>query len=352
MLDIALISDIDDFAKLRGEWSDLVNRCHPNHVFMTWEWLFTWWRYFGHDRQLFIIVARDRNELIGLVPLMLAVYPRRHGDKVFSHARHLHFIGYRYEQSWNDCMDIPAVRKPEVIESLLDYLKQHAHCWDFVDFWDLEDGSETLLCVIDSARRAALPIIKNALIHPRPYIPMTSDWQSYYRTKVSKNLRKNTERRIRRLKETGTLAFVKAEPMTLMSHLAALFELYEKNEIARDKHVMFSQSAYQDFYRSLSQVCPFEWLDCPTLELNGKVIAASFVWRYNSKLLDLTPAFDPDYSAFAPGTVLLRYMIEDSFGDEQIGEYDFGWGDDAYKFDWTTTERQARRLLIGAPVSA
>jgi CelD/BcsL family acetyltransferase involved in cellulose biosynthesis len=97
MLDITLISDIDEFARLRSEWSDLLNRCDPNHVFMKWEWLFTWWTHFGHGRQLFILVARDRNELIGLVLLMLVLYPRRHGDKTFSHASPLalHWVPIR-----------------------------------------------------------------------------------------------------------------------------------------------------------------------------------------------------------------------------------------------------------------
>jgi len=35
---VTLVRDIKGLAGLRDQWQPLLNRCRPNHVFMTWEW--------------------------------------------------------------------------------------------------------------------------------------------------------------------------------------------------------------------------------------------------------------------------------------------------------------------------
>jgi CelD/BcsL family acetyltransferase involved in cellulose biosynthesis len=244
-------------------------------------------------------------------------------------------------------MDVVGVRQSPVMDSVLDYLRQRQHLWDFLDLWDIDETSITLGLLLESASHLGLPVVSTSSIEPRPYLATTSDWRSYYRSTISQRLRQNIERRTRLLQQRGALAFVKAEPSTMMSHLASLFELYQKCETSRNKSVMFSEAVYRDFYQSLAQTCPFEWLDCPTLELNGKAIAASFGFRYNSRLLGCTMAFDPEYARLAPGTVLLGHMIQDCFADDGIQELDFGSGGEAYKYEWTTTQRRACQVLIG-----
>ena len=58
-------------------------------VFLTWEWIRTWWLYFGHDRELWPVTARERQgSLVGLAPLMREAH-RKGGVKL----RTIAFIG-------------------------------------------------------------------------------------------------------------------------------------------------------------------------------------------------------------------------------------------------------------------
>ena len=39
-------------------------------MFLTWEWLFTWWRHYGEGKQLRVILIKDHDQIIGIAPFM------------------------------------------------------------------------------------------------------------------------------------------------------------------------------------------------------------------------------------------------------------------------------------------
>src|SRR2546427_4482076 len=45
------------FEKLREEWNELLQASASNCLFLTWEWLYTWWKHLSEDRRLFIITV-------------------------------------------------------------------------------------------------------------------------------------------------------------------------------------------------------------------------------------------------------------------------------------------------------
>src|SRR5262245_12796700 len=69
-MNIRVIED-QEFLALRAEWNDLLSRSSSDTIFLTWEWLSSWWEsYAGAGDVLQIIVVRDRtSELIGILPL-------------------------------------------------------------------------------------------------------------------------------------------------------------------------------------------------------------------------------------------------------------------------------------------
>src|SRR3989338_6121715 len=62
----------EKFRDLKIEWDQLLSLSSTNAVYLTWEWLFTWWEIFGDDRrELFIIAVRENGQLIGIAPLII-----------------------------------------------------------------------------------------------------------------------------------------------------------------------------------------------------------------------------------------------------------------------------------------
>jgi hypothetical protein len=338
---VTLIQTLEDMTALKARWQSLLNQSSQNYVFMTWEWAFTWWKHFGQQRDLFILVVEDRGEIIGILPLMLFVRRLRHGVK----RRYLHFIGFRFEQRWNDWMDVIAVQKREVLQAALTYLEAYQDLWDFLDLWDIPEESDTAEALSDLSALYGFALRKKT-VHVCPYVSTVSSWDSYYRASSFKTITGDIKRKTRRLQAKGHLEVEWAANTNLVSNLESLFDLHQRRQAARNQASMFSQEVYRNFYQDLVRVFPRDQIDCSIVKLDGKVIAVHFGFRYNHKFYWCTPSFDLEYGAFSPGKILLRYIMEKCFTDSSIHEFDFLAGPEPYKYDWATGERRSCAISI------
>src|SRR2546430_13565288 len=66
---IKTIEDAAGFCALRKEWDELLEASASNSFFLTWEWLYPWWKHLSGDRKLRIITLRSDGELIAIAPL-------------------------------------------------------------------------------------------------------------------------------------------------------------------------------------------------------------------------------------------------------------------------------------------
>ncbi len=59
-------------------WRDLVARSGADRLFLSFEWLTTWWQHFGQPRgKLRMLVAYSDGELVGAAPMYLLGAHRR-----------------------------------------------------------------------------------------------------------------------------------------------------------------------------------------------------------------------------------------------------------------------------------
>src|SRR4051812_18413625 len=75
-LDVCLLTEAAELAKLEPQWRALLDESDSNEVTLSPEWLRTWWDVFGGQqaRRLRCLRVNALGELIGLVPLLA----RRH----------------------------------------------------------------------------------------------------------------------------------------------------------------------------------------------------------------------------------------------------------------------------------
>src|SRR5262245_19899198 len=69
---VETITDPEVLTALRGEWRDLLQASSADCVFLTWQWLSTWWRHLSQGRRLCLIAVRSAGELIAVAPFMVA----------------------------------------------------------------------------------------------------------------------------------------------------------------------------------------------------------------------------------------------------------------------------------------
>ena len=72
-MSIQIIKTKDEFCGLREVWNQLLSRSDSDTIFLTWEWLSSWWEaYTGPTDDLHIIVVRDQGgQITGIAPFFL-----------------------------------------------------------------------------------------------------------------------------------------------------------------------------------------------------------------------------------------------------------------------------------------
>ena len=73
---IKLIENTQDFLKLQEDWNNILKKSYANFPFLTFEWLSNWWKYFGKNKQLFIMTAHenDNGPPHAIAPFMLVEF--------------------------------------------------------------------------------------------------------------------------------------------------------------------------------------------------------------------------------------------------------------------------------------
>ncbi|PKK84309.1 MAG: hypothetical protein CVT49_04050 [candidate division Zixibacteria bacterium HGW-Zixibacteria-1] len=140
MADVIKIDSLEGFEKLMPVWSELLERSDFDSIFITYEWLHTWWQVYGGSHDLFILAVKDSDSFIGLAPLMRTNYG---GKKI------IQFIGTPNA----DYCDFIGTNKNIIISSVLSFLKQHILDWDSIEFSQIPEESISRTALESYARQ-------------------------------------------------------------------------------------------------------------------------------------------------------------------------------------------------------
>ena len=66
-----VIDSLWGFSALRGEWDSLLRDSASVSLFLTWEWLHSWWTHLGGSSQLRMLAVRAGKELIAIAPFQM-----------------------------------------------------------------------------------------------------------------------------------------------------------------------------------------------------------------------------------------------------------------------------------------
>jgi hypothetical protein len=69
------VREISDFEEMKVDWDALLEKSHVNtNIFLTWEWLSTWWNHFEKGRKPLTLLVEDEQKVLAIAPLMLSEY--------------------------------------------------------------------------------------------------------------------------------------------------------------------------------------------------------------------------------------------------------------------------------------
>jgi CelD/BcsL family acetyltransferase involved in cellulose biosynthesis len=324
---------------LREPWAALLTRIPGAPIFLTWEWIDTWWRHFGEGRELWLLTAWNGDqELVGLAPLM--VDPHCGGPL---HLRRMCFLGSGLVCPCHIDIVARSEEKEAICTAFLSHIRACGAKWDILD---LESTAQDCTLKHQLARaRGHYRVTKDLVC---PFISLPDSWDIYHKG-LKKKLRRNLRYFRGRLEQDygGQIAFHRvADVEELPSAMNSLTAMHQKRWHARNQATCFDNNRYVEFHRELAAVAlEQDWLRFYQLRVAGHVIAALYCFRYQDTFYAYQIGFDLDWSLYSPGRLLIAHVIREAI-EEGAHEFDWLRGGHDYKFAWTGESRTDSCLLF------
>jgi CelD/BcsL family acetyltransferase involved in cellulose biosynthesis/peptidoglycan/xylan/chitin deacetylase (PgdA/CDA1 family) len=326
---------------LQDAWNGLLARSRSETIFLTWEWVNTWWSVYGRSGELRVLLAVDGGGGIqGIAPLRRSAI-RKYG-RVYPA---LAFIGDGSADS--DYLDFIAAPGEEaaVMAAFQRHLDSEFAAGAVVELNEIPDSSPVLEILREQGRKRGMVWAESE--SPCGSVSLPGDWESYlkmlaprFRTKVRSLLRTLESR-------AGVRLYFCEEAAQVESLLPALFELHGKRWTREAKTGVFQWEEKRKFYRCLSALLLERgWLSFSVLEWNGRVLACQYGFTYKRRYFQLQEGYDPDCEHWNVGIGLRAWSIRQMIA-QGVSGYDFLGGMGRHKSDWGAQTKLSRRVLMG-----
>lgn len=325
-LEVEVISSLFRLENIRTEWSRLEATVSHITPFQTPEWLLTWWHHFGSG-ELQVYAFRAAGTLIAIVPAFLHDWQER---------RQLTLIG----SGVSDYLDplIASDERERVVRCLREHLRSQPG-WDICIWQDL--SADTPLATIGSDRHMSAQREPDQSCSE---IVIDQAFASYWAARPS-GLRRN-ERRYRSKAEQLAPIIITVDRSSDRECLDALIRLHTVRWREQGEPGMIVANRSANFLRDVAETfAPREMMLFFSLRFQGEIAAVILGFPYGNVIYGYLSAFDPSYSAFGFGRLLLFEALQYAF-KEGFSSWNFLRGGEAYKFDWGAREIPKCRLII------
>ena len=341
-LEIELYTEIESLAPLGDSWNQLLCSSKNDNIFLTWEWVSTWWQDFGREQGLSILLAREPDGAIaGIAPLKIRTWKYRRLLPV----RSVEFIGFGKEVTPEHLnFIIRQGMEQACIEAFLQFLMTRSSFWDLLYLTDIPEDSLTLSFVQQELERLEIP----SRIHPHavcPYLQLPETWEAYMSGK-SKNFRKKTKEHIRVLKRDHGVRFVQFPPDGgLEQGFETMAALHQDRWGEESKKF----NTYLHFYKKVNDLfLKKDWLRLYFLEVDSQNVASLYCFLYNGVMTYYQAGRKASWEDKHVGKIIMANTIQEAIR-EKAEIFDFLRGPESYKYRWTDTDRRTFRVEAFKP---
>lgn len=304
------------------EWDLLVDRLGAS-PFTRPGWIRCWHDAFGGPA-LTVLVASSQDRLVGVLPLWTR-------------------LGFAYSPTNWQTPDFGMVAEdPDVARGLVTAALEHARCQVQLEF--LDDDNARLF---QEAAASAGWLHADYVMQRSPYVDLTGTFEDY-RASLSRNTRKQLNRRRREAEERGSLRFEVRRDFDDEA-FDAFVELEGSGWKEAQGTDIASDPGEHQFYREAARWAGRRgWLRLTFVRLDDHLIAGDLAFECGGAHLVLKTGYSPAYEELSPGRLLREASIERAFA-AGLDAYEFLGDDMPWKRSWCSQAHRRHRVAAFRP---
>lgn len=365
---IEIISNSEDFFALREQWNKINENSSNGNIFVSWEWLYTWWETYQKQgtRTLYILKCTDiNNQLLGIAPFQIINNPK----KYFPCSRQLVMLGTGETDGslvFGEYMDLVIKQGHEtaVICAISSFLSKHNNLWDGIKFQQQLIGSHLLKLFPENNNSNLSTGSHNSKLNESPKIASEEGYYFFENFAIKKVIRENGFRTIIDLPETYndylmslrkkmrnnitriysrlnseqeftiTSATTESEIEAQIANKDVAIEILAKLNRTRrgdsDKNSVFEKPSFELFHkRLLKRLMPLNKVSLNVLKFGNEPVAALYSFIDRGTVHAYQSGFETvNGHRYSLLTTMLSQEISKSIEDENVSRFNFMYADE------------------------
>ena len=319
------VTRFEELVAHQADWERLAD----GNPFLSWDWVSSWWKNYGHTYELFVLVLTDGPQTIGFAPWFI--------ESTLA-GRQIRFIGSGRVCSDHlrilaDDHDVACVSHA-IVEQLIAFNRESptdvSNRWDMLNFASIPAHDPSLVAIRNSFESQGYQsTIRNTSSCWQ--VPITDSWEHYLGQLSSKN-RYRLRRARKDYVETGRAEFSYATTPEQLDEFYELFvNLHETRRESLGQEGCFSSPQFAQFLCEYTDVS-FQQGDLllSRLLIDGTPAAASLGFQRGGIHYLYQTGMNPDLIQHTPGWVMHVCNILHGY-EVGLRGIDFLRGDERYK---------------------
>ncbi len=334
-----LVNTNEGFDRLENEWNYLTHLA-DSHLFQSYEWQRCWWKYFGHNHRLHIIVFRKQGDLVGIAPFYVEKTPLMFK---FSYWR-LRFIGSTVptassvgtfiDYSPTDYLDliVSPGYEDQIVDIFFLYLEKAGDHFNQVDFDEVSDDSFIVRKIVPRLEQVKWSYKKERR-ETCPKINLPGSMEEYL-FELPGKVRYELRYAMRAVTEKGLYNIEDAHSIDQVREIFNDFvELHQTRWNRQGMPGIFADPNFKNFLSEVTEAFHDKgWLKLKKACAGNRTLAIDYAVVFNNRVYDYQKALDDTspLSKYGPGkTLFYDLMCEAIEGGCEV--FDLLRGDEKYK---------------------
>ncbi len=337
------LRDPDELAAWRLPWRALWDQTPGRTFFQTLDWLEVYWRHFGQQQQLRVLVVQALGKPLGILPLVI----RREASRLGA----VRVLTYPLDY-WGSFYGPLGASPTATLLRAFSQVRDTPRDWDVLDLrWIDSAGTDHGRTAMALYTCGLTP--EKRLFASAPRIDLSTGWPAYWASRTSKH-RNNVRRAQRRLARWGEVRFERYQPRgTAYGDDDPRWDLYDActaiaarswqgavsngNTLSHANVAPFLRDAHLAAVRAGAA-------DIALLYVDRQPIAFHYGYVTDGQVSGLRLGYDAALAEAGAGTALMAAFVEDNF-DRGQRTLDLGVDYLECKRPWQTQVAPCQRLL-------